>query len=268
MTPIARILLAAALLPVGALQADTSLQGPLKEVGFDQRLGERVPADAAFRDEAGNVVHLADYLGKRPVVLTLVYYECPMLCTLTLNGLTSALKVVDLLPGSDYEVVAVSINPAERPALAAAKKALLLDRLGRPEASGSWHLLTGDEAEIRRLAAAVGFRYVYDEQTKQFAHAAGAIVLTPDGTISKYFYGSDFSPRDLRFGMVDSAAGRIGTAVDQLLLYCYHYDPQTGRYSAAVLNLVRLGGIVTILVLGLFLVGSWRHERALREARS
>lgn len=242
--------------------ADTSLQGPLKEVGFDQKLGAQLPLDALFVDETGREVALGTYFGRRPVILALVYYDCPMLCNLTLNGLTSALRVVDLVAGGDYEVVVVSIDPRERAPLAAAKKAMLVDRLGARGDANSWHLLTGKEPEILRLASAVGFRYVYDERRKEYAHAAGVIVNTPHGTVSKYFYGSEFAPRDLRLGLVDSAAGKVGTAVDQLLLYCFHYDPQTGRYSAAVLNLVRLGGLATVVALGLFLALSWRRDRA------
>jgi protein SCO1/2 len=265
---IARAALLAALLPVTPLAADTSLQGPLKEVGFDQRLGESAAIDAVFRDEHGKEVSLKSYLGERPVILTLVYYDCPMLCNLTLNGLVAGLKVVDLLPGSDYDVVAVSIDPKEHPGLAGAKKAMLLDRLGNPEAGKSWHLLTGKEPEIKRLADSVGFRYAYDEATKQYAHAAGVVLLTPEGRISKYFYGSDFAPRDLRLGLVDSTNGTIGTAVDQFLLYCFHYDPQTGKYSTAVLNIVRLGGVITLLCLGTFLAVMWRRDRSTRGARS
>lgn len=263
-----RAALIAALLPLAPLAADTALQGPLKEVGFDQLLGEQAAVDAVFRDEHGKEVSLASYLGERPVILSLVYYDCPMLCNLTLNGLVAGLKVVDLLPGNDYEVVTVSIDPKEHPGLAGAKKAMLLDRLGNPEAAPSWHLLTGKEDQIRLLADSVGFRYVYDESTKQYAHAAGVVLLTPQGRISKYFYGSDFAPRDLRLGLVDSTAGTIGTAVDQFMLYCFRYDPQTGRYSAAVLNIVRLGGIVTLLGLGSFLAVMWRRDRSAREARS
>lgn len=262
------LLAAAGLLSATVGAADTRLQGPLKEVGFDQRLGELAALDAAFRDESGRTVTLGSYAGERPIVLMLAYYECPMLCGLTLNGLVSALKVVDLLPGNDYQVVVVSIDPREQPGLAGAKKAMLLDRLGRPEATSSWHLLTGEEPEIRRLADSIGFRYMWDAQSQQYAHAAGAVLLTPQGKISKYFYGSDFAPRDLRLGLVDSSAGTIGTPVDQFLLYCFHYDPQTGRYSAAVFNLIRLGGAVTVLGLGLFLAVMWRRDRSAREARS
>ena len=205
--------------------------GVLQEIGFDQRLGEALPLDAPFTDEQGRAVKLGDYFGKRPVVLSFVYYECPMLCTIGLNGLSAALQVLSFVPGQEFEVVTVSFDPKETPALAAAKKNAYLARYQRPGAEAGWHFLTGSEASIAALTRAVGFRYVWDESTKQFAHPAGLVVATPEGRISHYLFGVEYAPKDLRFALVEAASGRIGNAADQLLLYCYQYDPQAGRYS-------------------------------------
>lgn len=239
--------------------------GVLQEIGFDQRLGEPVPLDLAFTDEDGRAVKLADYFGKKPVVLSLVYYECPMLCTISLNGLAGALEVLSFVPGQEFEVVTVSFDPRETAALAAAKKKAYMARYRRPEAHAGWHFLTGPKESIEPLTRAVGFRYVWDEATKQFAHPAGLLVLTPEGKISHYLFGVEYAPKDLRLALVDAAGGKIGNPVDQLLLYCYQYDPQTGRYSASILNLVRLGGVLTILGLGAFILTASRKRKP-REA--
>jgi protein SCO1/2 len=236
--------------------------GVLQEIGFDQRLGETVPLDLAFTDEAGRRVRLSDYFGGKPVVLSLVYYECPMLCTISLNGLAAALEVLSFVPGQEFEVVTVSFDPTESPVLAAAKKKAYLARYKRPGAHAGWHFLTGPRESVDALTHAVGFRYVWDEATKQFAHPAGLVVLTPEGRISHYLFGVEYSPKDLRLALVDAAGGRIGSPVDQLLLYCYQYDPQTGRYSAAILNLVRAAGALTILALGGFILTASRKRRA------
>jgi protein SCO1/2 len=238
----------------------------LRDIGIDQRLDERVPLDLPFRDEDGRDVRLGDYFGERPVVLALVYYECPMLCTQVLNGLVSALTVLSLSAGREFDVVAVSFDPAEGPGLAMAKKRSYLQRYGRPGTEAGWHFLTGEQASIERLTRAVGFRYAYDRKRDQFAHGAAITVLTPSGVISRYFYGIEYAPRDVRLGLVEASANRVGSLADQILLLCYHYDPSTGRYGFVALTLVRIGGILTIVAFGLFL---WferrRSQRAERE---
>ncbi len=212
----------------------------------------------------------SQFFGKKPVVLSLVYYNCPMLCTQVLNGMLGSFKQVGFNIGDQFEVVTVSFDPGETPSLAAAKKDTYVKAYNRRGVEAGWHFLTGDEANIKRLTEAVGFRYVWDEQTKQFAHASGIIVLTPEGKIANYFYGIEYSPRDLRLALVESSQNKIGTPVDALMLYCYHYDPATGKYGAVVMNIMRLGGIVTVfLIIGLLLVLRRRSGRAaLSEARS
>jgi protein SCO1/2 len=241
--------------------------GVLQEIGFDQRLGESVPLDLAFTDEAGRSVKLSDYFGKKPVVLSLVYYQCPMLCTISLNGLAGALEVLSFVPGQEFEVVTVSFDPSETPDLAAAKKKAYMARYRRPEAHAGWHFLTGPSESVEALTRAVGFRYVWDAATRQFAHPAGLLVLTPEGKISHYLFGVEYAPKDLRLALVDAAKGRIGNLADQLLLYCYQYDPQTGGYSASILNLVRLAGALTVLGLGAFILTATRKRRAAPDAR-
>jgi protein SCO1/2 len=241
--------------------------GVLQEIGFDQRLGETVPLDLAFADEAGQAVRLSDYFGKKPVVLSLVYYECPMLCTLSLNGLAGALEVLSFVPGQEFEVVTLSFDPTETPVLAAAKKKAYLSRYKRPGAHAGWHFLTGRKESVEALTRAVGFRYVWDEATKQFAHPAGLLVLTPEGRISRYLFGVEYAPKDLRLALVDAAGGRIGNPVDQLLLYCYQYDPRAGRYSASILNLVRLLGALTVLGLGAFILIASRKRSVRPDGR-
>jgi protein SCO1/2 len=234
--------------------------GILQQVGFDQHLGDRIPLDLAFKDETGKDVRLADYFGSKPVVLTLVYYRCPMLCTLSLNGLAGALEVLSFVPGQEFEVVTVSFDPHEGPVLARAKKQVYLKRYNRSGAERGWHFLTGPQASAEALTRAVGFRYAWDEATKQWAHPAGSVVLTPDGRISKYLYGVEYSPKDLRLALVDASGGRIGGLVDTVLMYCYSYDPKTGRYSASVLNLVRVGAVLTLAALVGFMVVSSRRR--------
>jgi protein SCO1/2 len=238
----------------------------LQEIGFDQRLGEALPLDAAFTDEQGRSVKLGDYFGERPVVLSFVYYECPMLCTIGLNGLSAALEVLSFVPGQEFEVVTVSFDAKETPALAAAKKKAYLARYQRQGAEAGWHFLTGSDASIGALTRAVGFRYVWDEATKQFAHPAGLVVATPEGRISHYLFGVEYAPKDLRLALVSAASGRIGNAADQLLLYCYQYDPQTGRYSASILNLVRALAVLTLLGLFGFIVTAGRRQKARSES--
>jgi protein SCO1/2 len=234
----------------------------LRDVGFDQRIGETVPLEARFRDEAGRSVALGDYFGRKPVVMVLAYYECPMLCTLSLNGLASALKVLTFDAGREFEVVTVSFEPKETPELAAAKKAAYLKGYGRPGAESGWHFLTGEAGSVAALTRAVGFRYAWDEETRQYAHPAGVLVLTPEGRIARYLFGVEYSPRDLRFALVEASAGRLGSVVDDVVLFCYRYDPTRGRYGAAVMRLTRVAGALTLAALGAFLFGSLRRDRA------
>ncbi|MEP6995946.1 MAG: SCO family protein, partial [Acidobacteriota bacterium] len=222
----------------------------LKGIGIDQRLDAALPLTLAFRDEAGRAVRLGDYFGRRPVVLALVYYNCPMLCTQVLNGLVASLNVMSLAAGEDFDVVAVSFDPRETPEMARAKKEAYLARYKHPAADAGWHFLTGQEAQIHALAQAAGFRYRYDSQLDQFAHASAIFVATPDGRLARYFYGIEYAPRDLRLALVEASAGRIGTPVDQILLFCFHYDPASGKYGATIVNMVRLAGLLTIALLG------------------
>jgi protein SCO1/2 len=240
--------------------------GVLQEIGFDQKLGDTIPLDLAFKDETGKDVRLGDYFGRKPVVLSLVYYECPMLCTISLNGLAGALEVLSFVPGQEFEVLTVSFDPKEGPVLAAAKKKAYMARYKRSEAHAGWHFLTGPKESVDRLTKAVGFRYVWDQETKQFAHPAGILVLTPEGRISHYLFGVEYSPKDLRLALVDAAGGGIGNPIDQLLLYCYQYDPRTGRYSAAILNVVRLLAALTVLGLGAFILTATRRRSTRPEA--
>jgi protein SCO1/2 len=241
--------------------------GVLQEIGFDQHLGDKIPLDLGFRDETGKDVRLGDYFGTRPVVLSLVYYKCPMLCTVSLNGLAGALEVLSFVPGQEFEVVTVSFDPKETPELAAAKKKAYLARYKRKEAHAGWHFLTGPKESVDALTHAVGFRYVWDEPTKQFAHPAGVLVLTPEARISHYLFGVEYAPKDLRLALVAAAGGRIGNPVDQLLLYCYQYDPMTGRYSAQVLRLLRVLGALTVLaIVGFILTANRKRRPAARPA--
>lgn len=259
-----RFVLAVAL--AGLAPALPAQQGPppvLRQVGFDQKLGDSVPLELRFKDDTGRDVLLRDYFGKKPVVLSLNYYGCPMLCTVTLNGLASALNVLSSLDaGREFEVVTVSFDPSEGPDLAARKKASYLTRYKRPTAEAGWHFLTGDQAAIDALTGAVGFRYAWDEDTKQFAHPAGIVVLTPEGRISRYLYGIEYAPKDLKLALMESSSEKIGTAVDQAILYCYRYDPMTGRYSASIMRIMRAGAMLTVLALVGYIVFSLRRERA------
>ena len=232
----------------------------LKEVGLDQKLDAQVPLDLKFSDEQGREVTLGSLFGHRPVVLALVYYECPMLCTEVLNGLVSSLQTIAFNAGNEFDIVAVSFDPGETPALAAQKKALYVKRYGRPGAETGMHFLTGREDAIHALTSAVGFRYKYDPSTDQFAHTAVLTVLTPAGHVSRYLYGIEYQPRNLRLALVEAADGKIGTAVDKALLYCYHYDPETGKYGLAIMNLVRLGGIMTVAAAVSFIVLNLRRQ--------
>jgi protein SCO1 len=233
----------------------------LTDIGLDQQLDAQVPLDLQFRDEAGRDVRLGDYFGKKPVILTLVYYECPMLCTQVLNGLTSALGVLSFTVGQEFDIVTVSFDPKETPELAAAKKAGYLDRYKREGAGRGWHFLTGDERSIAALTKAVGFRYAYNASIDQYAHVSGIMVLTPEGRLSRYFYGIEYGPRDVRLALIEAADRRIGTPADQLLLYCFHYDPKSARYSFAIMRLVRTLGVATVLAMVGGIVILRRRER-------
>lgn len=234
----------------------------LREVGFDQRLGESVPLDPELRDETGKLVRLQDYFGRRPVILSLAYYRCPMLCPMTLNGLVMGLGVVSLRLGDDYTVLTVSIDSRETADLAAEKKDLTVKRFSRPGAASGWHFLTGSEDSIRRLTESVGFRYAYDAARDQYAHPAGVVILTPQGRIARYLYGIEPAPRDLQLALVEASANQIGSLADQLLLFCYEYDPASGTYGAIALRAVRIGGVATVLALAAALGLSLRRERA------
>ncbi len=228
----------------------TGLPTALRDVRIEQKLDQQLPLDLIFHDENGQPVKLGQYFGQKPVVLALVYYDCPMLCTQVLNGMVTSFRVLPFQPGKEFDVVTVSFDPRETSTLAAAKKKLYVNYL--PEkmqaaASNGWHFLTGDQASITQLTDAVGFRYRYDEATKQFAHASAIMVTTPQGRLSHYFYGIEYAPRDLRLALIESSANKIGSPVDQLLLYCYHYDPATGKYGAAVMKIMRVAGVVTVL---------------------
>ena len=239
----------------------STMPRPLREIGFDQNLDQYVPLDVPFRDESGRTVRLADYFGSRPVVLVFAYYDCPMLCTQVINGLSTALNILSLAPGKDFEIVTVSFNPRDTPATASAKKAVYLERYTRDGAAQAWHFLSGDQPSIDRLTKAAGFRYVWDAETKQFAHPTGVIVLTPDGRLSRYLFGIEYGPRDLRYALVEASAGGVGNAVDTLLLYCYHYDPMTGRYGFVVMRAVRIAGAATVLALASFIIVMVRKEK-------
>src|SRR5271165_2583587 len=237
----------------------------LSNVGIDQRLDQQVPLDLQFKDEAGNTVKLGDYFHPgRPVILNLVYYTCPMLCGEELAGEASALSMLKFAPGNEYEIVSVSFNPDETPQDAATAKKTYIARINehlehKTDGSG-WHFLTGQQPEIKQLADAVGFRYHHDPVSKQFMHATGILIVTPAGKIAQYYYGVEFSPKDIRLGLIEASRGDIGNVVDQVLLYCYHYDPKTGKYGAVITNIMRLAGAVTMLVLGGFIIVMYRRD--------
>jgi protein SCO1/2 len=244
-----------------------AVPAPLREVGFDQNLDQRVPLDTSLVDEAGRTVQLGDFFGSRPVVLVFAYYDCPMLCTQVVNGLASALGILSLDPGRDFEIVTISFDPRDTPAAAARAKARALERYKRPGAPTAWHFLTSDQSAIDRLTRAAGFRYVWDKATEQFAHPSGVIVLTPDGRLARYLFGIEYGPRDLRFAIIEASGGRIGNPADALLLYCYHYDPERGRYGLVIMRALRLAGVGTVLGLALLVAAMVRQERRLRRSR-
>jgi protein SCO1 len=231
----------------------------LKHVGIEQHLNQELPLDATFRDETGKTVKLGDYFGKgKPVILSLVYYKCPMLCGEVMAGIARSLKVVEFSIGKEFDVLTVSFDPKETPEIAAAKKAEYIERYGRPGAAQGWHFLTGPQDSITALADAAGFQYQYDPATGQFAHATAIMVVTPQGKIAQYYYGVDYPPKDLRLGLIQASQNKIGTFVDQVLLYCYHYNPDTGKYGAIISRVLQVSGAATILILGTFVLVMFR----------
>ena len=249
----------------------TGLPGPLRNVKIEQKLNQQLPLDLTFRDESGREVKLGEFFGRKPVVLAFVYYDCPMLCTQVLNGMVTSFRVLPFEIGKDYDVVTISFDPRETPALAQKKKNVYVNYLPekmRADAASGWHFLTGDEANIQKITEAAGFYYRYDEKTQQFAHASGIMLATSAGKLSRYYYGIEYAARDLRLGLIETAAGKIGSPVDQLLLYCYHYDPATGKYGAAVMNIVRLAGGLTILGIAALLVFLKPRKRVVTEPKT
>jgi protein SCO1/2 len=233
----------------------------LKDIGIDQHLDQQIPLDLQFKDENGNPVRLGDYFKKgRPVILTLVYYQCPMLCSEVLSGLDSAMQVMKFTAGNEYEVVTVSIDPRDTPEVAKEKKASYLKEYNRPGAEDGWHFLTGEPENVAKLAKTVGWKYRWDPKLNQFIHAAGIMIVTPQGKLAQYYYGIEYAPKDLRLGLVEASQDKIGNLVDQVVLYCYHYDPHTGKYGAVVANMLRIGGAATILLLGGFIVLMVRRD--------
>ncbi len=266
-----RLLLVVGLLSASAFgQMNNGIMAPpantrpprLENVGIEQHLNAQVPPDLTFRDDSGKMVRLGDYFGRKPLILNLVYYNCTMLCGEALAGLASAMRLIKFDVGNEFDVITVSFDPRETPEMAAAKKKDYVGRYGRANADAGWHFLTGQPDSINALTKAVGFQYQYDPKTNQYAHATAIMVLTPQGRISRYFYGIDFPPKDLRMGLVEASQDKIGNAVDAVLLYCYHYNPETGKYGAMVGNILRLAGAATILLLGGLLFILWRLDRS------
>jgi protein SCO1/2 len=238
----------------GIISPPANVRPPgLQNVGIEQHLDEQIPADLSFRDETGKPVRLGDYFGKKPMILNLVYYNCPMLCGEVLSGLEGALRVLKFDVGKEFDVLTVSFDPRETPDMATKKKAEFLKRYGRAGAAEGWHFLTGPQESIDALTKAAGFQYQYDPKTGQFAHATAIMILTPEGKIAQYYYGVDYAPKDLRLGLIQASENKIGTLADQVLLYCYHYDPTTGKYGAIISRVLKLAGIATLLGLGILM---------------
>jgi protein SCO1/2 len=241
----------------------------LDQVGLDQRLNSQVPLDLAFNDESGQAVQLQQYFGQKPVILILVYYQCPMLCTQVLNGFTGAMNgIVRFNIGREFNVVTVSIDPRDTPQDAAAAKKKYLQRYRRAGADQGWHFLTGKKDQIDALAQSVGFRYAWDPEIQQYAHASGIMLLTPSGRVAQYYYGIEYAPRDIQLGLIEASKGKIGNVVDQVLLYCYHYDPRQGKYGAVIFNVLRLSALATVLAVGGFMLIMFRRDSlAARQGR-
>jgi protein SCO1/2 len=253
----------------GIMSPPANVRPPgLKGVGIEQRLNEQIPANLVFRDETGKTVQLGDYFGSRPMILNLVYYKCPMLCGEVLAGLTTALKPIKLDPGKDFDILTISFDPRETPQDATESKAVYLKRYGHAGADVGWHFLTGSQDSIDALTRAAGFQYQYDATIGQFAHSTAIMVLTPEGKIAQYYYGVEFPPKDLRLGLVQASQHKIGTLVDQLLLYCYHYNPATGKYGAVIINIMRLASAATVLLLGMLVLVLLRHDPGRRKSPS
>ncbi len=265
-------LLAATLAPAAPSAPDApTLQGKFKGIGIEQKRNAQIPLDTVFSDESGASVPLRAFFGKKPVLLALVYYRCPMLCSQILSGVVAGLRPLSLKPGRDFEIVAISFDPGDTPAEAALKRDHYSRSYSSKAGTNGWHFLTGTQSSIQAVTQAVGFHYRWDPVNKIFIHASGIMLLTPEGRISRYLYGVYYEPKDLELGMVESSHNRIGSPVDEILLLCYHYDPKTGKYGAVVLNILRLGAILTLLVLGSVLFVFWRlelrkHRNALKEA--
>ena len=241
----------------------------LKDVTFKQRLNEQLPLEASFKDEYGRPVTLGKYFNNdKPVIVAFVYYSCPMLCTQVLNGLSSSLRALSFSAGQEFDVVVISFDPRDNPASALEKKQSHLAYWHTEQTTGGWHLLTGDETTITRVTRAAGFTYAFDKVTGQYAHVSGILVATPEGRLARYFYGIEYSPKELRLALVESSQGRIGSAIDELLLFCYHYDPETGRYGATVMNLVRAAGVLTLTAMATFMFVMWRRDAHPPLARS
>ena len=246
----------------GSLQAQQpSPAAILSRVGITQNLGVQIPPDLEFRDEIGKTVRIGDFFGSKPIVLSLVYFDCPALCTEVLNGELRTMKAISLDLGKDFDAVTVSFEPKDRPALARAKRDVYAGQYGRPGAAEHWHFLTGDAESVEALTNVVGFRYAYDASIRQYAHAAAILILTPDGRIDRYFYGVQYAARDVRLGLVEASQGKVGSLTDQALLYCYQYDPMTGKYGLAVMNVLRAAGGLTVVLLGGFLLMMFLRER-------
>ncbi len=257
------------LLAVAALVPSRALAQPggaLKEVGFDQKLDVQVPLVLRFRDEHGQSVRLADYFGKRPVILVMGYTNCPLLCSQVLGQITRSLKVLDASIGKDFDLVTVSVNPKETPDQADAQRRVYLKRYNRAGSEAGWHALTGDESSIRRLADTIGFRYTYSPKLDLYAHAAGFVLLTPAGRVSRYFYGVEYPARELKYALGEASAGKIGSPIDKLLMYCYEYDPATGKYTFAIMNAIRVLGVATALALGTYMFAMVRRDRRMARA--
>jgi protein SCO1/2 len=246
--------------------AQATVGGVTSQVGFDQKLGVQLPLGVRFRDDQGRELALAELFGRRPVILAPVYYRCPLLCNQLLNGLTRSLKPVSLGAGRDFDVVAFSINPEETPEVAGPKKQAYLEQYDRPGSEAGWHFLTGNESSISSLAEAIGFRYTFNPVTKLYTHAAGVVIVTPDGRIARYFYGIDFPPKELESELERAKAGRIGTPIGRLLLLCYDYDAATGKYTLSILRLIRILGTATAVALASFMVVMFRREGRQRRA--
>ena len=255
------LLLVLGTLSIQLVYAHTPSNNPLQAVAFEQNLNAQVPLTLTFKDEQGDSASLNNYINNKPTVLVFAYYECPNMCSLVLESVVKNLKDISFDIGNEFNVITISIDPSETPAQAAITKTKYIESYGRPGASDGWHFLTGDHQAIDQLTAITGFKYAYDADQDQYAHAAGLVILTPQGRISRYLYGLDFPPRDLRLGLIDASANKIGSWVDQVLLRCYRYDPVSGRYTPIVMNILRIAGLLTVLAIGGAIIIMLRQER-------